>query len=139
MELSLVRILFDFGLVVLIWIVQLIIYPSLLYFSKKELIQWHKKYTQGIFIIVSPMMIGQLAIAAVQLFQEITLFSVMYASIVFALWVITFVCFVKLHGKITDGVFEKNILHQLTNRNWFRTILWTALFIFSLVNFTILR
>ncbi|MFT7429007.1 MAG: hypothetical protein ACI9IZ_001504, partial [Nonlabens sp.] len=40
--LDLLQLLVDFGLVVLIWIVQLIIYPSFLYYGSKTLNKWHK-------------------------------------------------------------------------------------------------
>lgn len=60
MNIDLVRLLLDFGLVVLIWIVQLVIYPSLCYYQDKDLAKWHKIYTQRIGVIVGPLMIAQL-------------------------------------------------------------------------------
>ena len=61
---DLLQLLVDFGLVVLIWIVQLIIYPSFLYYNSNTLSKWHKTYTGRITTIVAPLMIAQIAIAA---------------------------------------------------------------------------
>ena len=57
---DIIRLLVDFGLLVLIWIIQLIIYPSFLFYRAKELITWHKMYTKAIALIVIPLMLGQL-------------------------------------------------------------------------------
>ena len=43
--------LVDAGLVVLIWMVQLIIYPSFLHYDN-NLVEWHHKYTSRIALIV---------------------------------------------------------------------------------------
>ncbi len=135
MEFSLIRLLLDFGLVVLIWMVQQLIYPSFLFYNKERLYNWHKKYTQGMFFVVMPLMVGQLAIAFLQLFQGITFFSTTYATVVFSIWVITFLWFVPLHKKISDSESDSATLHKLISRNWLRTILWTLLFMFSLWHF----
>ena len=54
------RLLLDFGLCILIWMVQLIVYPSFLFFSDNNLFTWHKTYTKAIALIVMPLMLGQL-------------------------------------------------------------------------------
>ena len=51
----------DFGLLVLILMVQVIVYPSFLHFSKTNLIKWHQSYTPKITTIVAPLMIAQVA------------------------------------------------------------------------------
>ena len=50
MDLQSVRLLLDFGLMVLIWIVQLVIYPGLCYYKSEDLGNWHKIYTGRIGI-----------------------------------------------------------------------------------------
>jgi len=42
MSIPLIRLLFDFGLLVLIWLVQLVIYPSFLYYEQDNLKRWHE-------------------------------------------------------------------------------------------------
>ena len=41
MTIDIARVIIDFGAVVLIWMVQLVVYPSFTYFQKKELMDWH--------------------------------------------------------------------------------------------------
>ena len=64
------QLIVDFGLLVLIWIVQLIIYPSFLYYKSKNLMVWHQKYTERIAVIVLPLMLMQLAIAIYLVFCQ---------------------------------------------------------------------
>jgi hypothetical protein len=54
-----IRLLLDFGLVVLIWLVQLVIYPGFKFYSPSNLALWHKIYTGRIGVAVVPMMVWQ--------------------------------------------------------------------------------
>ena len=53
MMLEFFRLLFDSGLLVLILMVQLIIYPSFLRYPLKNLITWNNIYTKRIAVIVT--------------------------------------------------------------------------------------
>ena len=134
MNLELLRLLSDFGLLVLIWLVQLVIYPSFLYFDKESLLAWHKKYTVGISLLVIPLLFGQLATAVLQLFEGASLYTTVSILFIGAVWVSTFTQFVPIHNKIAQGVCEKPVLQKLVTRNWLRTFLWTTIFIFSFLN-----
>jgi len=48
------RVAVDFGMLILIWLVQLIIYPSFQYSARESFIQWHEKYTGLITLVVLP-------------------------------------------------------------------------------------
>ena len=50
----------DFGLLVLIWMVQLVVYPGFKYYQRERLLEWHARYTSRISYIVGPLMLGQL-------------------------------------------------------------------------------
>lgn len=124
--------LIDAGLVVLIWMVQLIIYPSFKYHDK-NLVKWHNKYTQRIAIIVIPLMLYQLVFALILSITNFTLINIFYTLIVFILWLITFLIFVPLHNKISNNNHSTKDLQQLISKNWFRTFLWTFLLIYHLL------
>jgi putative copper export protein len=136
-DLDLVRIIIDFGLLILIWMVQLIIYPSFLYYPKEQLITWHKRYTPSIAVIVGPLMITQLGIAVYQLFNDQSLINTGYLILVVIVWVLTFLIFVPLHGKINDRSFDASVPKRLVLNNWYRTILWTLIFVVSSVVITV--
>lgn len=131
--LDFVALLVDFGLVILIWMVQLIVYPSFVYYSKNELIIWHKKYTYNIAIIVIPLMLGQLLFGIYQAFLDPNLLSAIYLFTVVLLWFITLLKFAPLHREISQGNFDQRMLRGVVHLNWIRTFLWTGLFGFQLV------
>ncbi|SDS16244.1 hypothetical protein SAMN04515667_1549 [Formosa sp. Hel1_31_208] len=133
MIIDLARVIIDFGLVILIWMVQLTVYPSFKHYSRDGLLQWHSRYTKNIAIIVMPLMFGQLIIYFYQVFVSQNLFSILGLTIVILLWVSTFVQFVPLHQQINGNQHTYKTLVQLIMRNWIRTILWSALFLWSLI------
>tara|TARA_R110002051_G_scaffold3333_1_gene18005 strand:+ start:11732 stop:12148 length:417 start_codon:yes stop_codon:yes gene_type:complete len=132
MEIEILNLLFDSGLLVLIWMIQLIVYPSFLYYNKEALVSWHRKYTLRLAIIVIPLMFGQLLLTSWQWYQLQTLEMTMRLLLVIAVWVSTFVQFVPIHNKITQGKATNQHLKQLVHRNWLRTTLWTLICILGI-------
>jgi len=130
LDYSQISLLIDAGLVVLIWMVQLIVYPSFKYYEPKNLLIWHQKYTDRLAVIVIPLMLSQLVFAIFNAFNLATFTSIFTLSIVLFLWIFTFLGFVPLHSKISDGNANQRILNLLIQRNWIRTFLWTALLLF---------
>lgn len=115
------------GLCVLIWMVQLLIYPSFIYFPNQNLRQWHTAYTPRVTLIVAPLMLSQLAIGIYRIYTNAAWFSIAYAILVAAVWLTTFYIFIPIHDKIHKGTFENHLLHKLVSLNWMRTILWSAI------------
>ncbi len=138
MTIEILRLLIDFGLLVLIWSVQRIIYPGFLHYSANELVKWHRIYTSRLTFIVLPLMFGQLAVSIYQMILKANFYSVMSFILVVLLWLSTFLQFVPLHSKISQGEVSQKILNSLVKKNWIRTILWTVLFLLSLLFATIL-
>lgn len=125
------RLLLDFGLVILIWMVQLVVYPSFKFFAPSDLVKWHKKYTVCIAYIVMPLMLGQLLVSAFQVYETQSFYTIGSFVLVLSLWAITFSIFVPLHGKIESNSFLPKDLHLLVKRNWIRTILWNLIGVWS--------
>jgi len=132
MNLEIWRLLFDFGMVILIWLVQLVIYPGLCYYSTSDVAIWHQKYTPRVSYVVMPLMVGQLVIAIIQVTKSAELYTVFSLSTVLILWLSTFIQFVPLHSKISQSQNCDGIPQKLVKRNWLRTILWTLVFFWSL-------
>jgi len=135
MSLAIIRLLFDAGLFVLIWMVQLVVYPSFTFYNSDNLKRWHDKYTKQITFIVMPLMLGQLATTGIQLWQDMTYYTILSGVLVFLLWGATFLKFVPLHNRIINGDFDEEILDDLVWYNWGRTVLWSLLFLISLGKF----
>ena len=126
----------DFGLFVLIWTVQLIVYPSFRFYSPEELRSWHRRYTPRISFIVIPLMLGQLMLYGTLLQQEKNTYSIGSFSLVLLVWLLTFTVFVPRHKGITAGESSEKTLKELVDFNWGRTLIWSFLFLWNYsVNF----
>ena len=127
-----IALLFDTGCFVLIWLVQLVIYPSFGFYETANLKIWHTKYTMAITIVVLPLMSGQLITNAIDVFA-LNHLSIIKFILVLLTWLTTFIIFVPLHNKINRSVKPSAIAQQLVNKNWIRTTLWTVILALSLV------
>lgn len=134
MDLMLFRLIFDFGLVVLIWLVQLIIYPTFSQIDSNNLVRWHKSYTKNLGFVVIPLMFGQLGISAWQAFMNPNLFTLITLLIVLSLWAITFIWFVPFHNAVANSGFSEQLGEKSVTRNWLRTFLWTLLFVLDMLH-----
>jgi len=135
MSVWVIRLGIDFGLVVLIWMIQLIVYPSFLHYTTANLVGWHRKYTPLIGYIVGPLMLVQLGVAIYQASTDFTLYHSLSILMIAAIWVVTFLQFVPIHNNISKGKISKPMLVSLVQKNWSRTILWTLIFLSSAVQF----
>ena len=131
MQIDIIRLLLDFGLVVLIWIIQRIVYPSFLYYSSEDLVKWHRIYTSRFSTVVIPLMFTQLGVSIYQVFAHTNLYTASSLVIIILIWITTFAVFVPIHSKISKENSNESDLVSLVNKNWMRTILWTLLFIYS--------
>ena len=121
------RLVLDVGLLVLTWMIQLIVYPSFLFYTAKELVTWHKIYTKAIALIVIPLMLGQLGITIYQVFLVQNTFTFTSIVLVVFLWGITLLNFAPMHQQISEGNTQIQLLKKLVQNNWIRTIIWTIL------------
>lgn len=133
--LELLRLIVDSGLLILIWMVQLIVYPSFKYYSEENLSIWHPVYTGKITLIVIPLMLGELGIAALQSFYFPNLYSIATLGMIILIWVNTFFQAIPLHQKIEDKVQMKASALKLVQINWIRTVLWTVIFLMTVFNY----
>jgi len=134
MMIDTLRILVDFGLVVLIWMVQLLIYPNFAHYTHKNLLSWHRVYIKRLAGIVIPLMFTQVFVVGYQLYENKEIYTFLSAIPVVLVWLSTFIQFVPLHNKISKGLEIEDSVQKLIHRNWIRTALWTALFLLSFWN-----
>lgn len=128
-----IKLLFDFGLVVLIWLVQLVIYPSFTYYEKFDLIRWHKIYTTRVSFVVMPLMTMQLGLSVYLLYNDISFFNSINFGVISLLWLHTFIKAVPLHRQISLGQNAVFASSRLFKMNRIRTFLWTVLFVYNVV------
>jgi hypothetical protein len=126
----------NFGMCVLIWIVQLVIYPSFEEIEESRFPRWHKKYTFRISLIVLPLMISQVVLLGRLIYHNSfnTVF-IIQGLLIFVAWVVTFTLSVPCHKKLSEKKDTYQI-KRLIASNWLRTAAWTITSILDLVNLT---
>ena len=125
------KLLIDFGLVILIWLTQLVVYPSFSYYQPEDLVRWHTKYTTAVSIVVMPLMLGQVAVHGYGLLQEFNWMRFSACLLILLAWINTFFFAVPMHNKIGMGQEVIESAKGLVGINWYRTGLWSLVFLIS--------
>jgi len=138
MNLQACRIAVDFGLLILIWLVQLIIYPSFEFSAKDTFIEWHERYTGLITIVVLPLMLAQLALTIFHATNDRSWPTITCLVLTTACWVVTFTLSVPAHNQLQAMGNDPNVVKWLVLTNWLRTACWTGVSALSLSQFMLL-
>lgn len=110
-------------LVGVIWVIQLVHYPSFHFVDPQEFRGFHDHHTSSISFIVMPLMVLELALGAYLAFNDRIYLGPFI--IVVLIWMSTFFIQVPLHNALASAKDEVNIT-QLVRTNWIRTLLWTV-------------
>lgn len=107
----------------LIWIVQLVHYPSFRYVP--DFTDFHPHHTASITIIVAPLMVAELAISGWLAYRSGFQWTfVVPLAIVLLIWIATFFRAVPLHEGLAS-VRDDTVIEALIRINWWRTVGWT--------------
>lgn len=109
----------------IIWVVQLIHYPSFKRIKNEEFVLFHKQHTTVMGLLVGPVMVTELVSAFWLITLSVNTFSVLHLLAVILLWILTFFISVPLHNRLTQN-FDENAINRLIATNWPRTLLWTS-------------
>ncbi len=119
------------GMVAVIWFVQVVHYPLFAAVGLDAFVRYEALHTSRISLIVMPLMIAELAgAAALALSPEPLPFAgrterVVGLGLVLAIWASTFLLSVPEHGRLAGG-FDADAHRRLVATNWVRTVLWSA-------------
>lgn len=115
-------------LVGVIWLVQLLVYPSMANVGADGYAGYHNLHTARITPVVAPAMIAELLTAIYFVFTPVEKIDYWYFWIglilVLLIWASTFFVQVPLHDKLIRG-FDGDIQNRLVLTNWIRTIAWS--------------
>lgn len=120
------RLIFDTSTFMLIWMTQLIVYPSFRYFSKDEFKKWHAQYTRSLTLIVAPLLAGQGLSIAYQFFSDVNWYTTICGFLITVVIIYTFVVFIPLHAKLQEYP-STALINKLIHLNWYRAVLWSLL------------
>lgn len=120
-----VNVAVSWGLLILIWLVQIIIYPGLARIPADDFVQYHAWYVIRMTMIVLPLMLGEIIIAITWLFLEDNIFYPMVAGgLIVMVWWSTITFQVPIHKSLQAGK-DRSKLTRLVATNWIRTVAWT--------------
>ena len=119
-----------------IWIIQLVHYPTFLYIDKQKYFNFQKFHMSKVSYLVMPTMTVELISGIYMLLDsenliENNLFLLAFSFLILN-WVITGLVFVKIHNSLLIEYKMQTIL-LLVKLNWIRTILWSLRLIFLTV------
>jgi hypothetical protein len=117
---DLIELIVSASLFILIWMIQILHYPSFLFVDRTIFADFENFHANRISWIVIPLMLTEAGIAIVN-GRPIVL------GIVCLIWLSTFLLQVPCHNKLRAGFHEETIL-RLISTNWIRTILWSIKF-----------
>ena len=109
-----------------IWVIQIVHYPSFHFIEKELYTAFQKFHMNKISIIVIPTMLAEL-ITGMMLFlnkSSKSPFLIISFVILVLIWLITGVFFSKAHNELMTG-YQELVVNQLVVMNWIRTLLWT--------------
>jgi len=115
------------ALVGLIWVIQLVHYPSFHFVDKSNFAQFESFHSLRISIVVIPLMLLELISSLALLYyapKKLMLPIVVALFFVLLVWAITFFVSSPIHGKLLSD-YDKELIDKLISTNWWRTILWT--------------
>ena len=125
----------DLSMFVLIWLVQIIIYPVFLYITEDQFRIWHKIYCKRISYFVLPLMIAQLFESATACFFIGSHLEWIKLGCVLSAWIFTFLISAPCHQNLTKyGKVEREI-SKLISTNWYRTWIWSVVLVISYLQY----
>lgn len=109
-----------------IWIVQLVHYPSFHYVNPTSFAEFSVFHQRAISYVVMPLMLLELisGLYLALVMPSLKVFLWMNFAMLVGIWLSTFFLSVPLHNELIKG-FNSEIIQQLVRTNWPRTILWT--------------
>lgn len=131
--LQLVLTILDFGLLILAWLVQAIIYPSFQYINRESLPKWHANYQTLISFFVLPLMLAQLGLSVWLAVNISGYLTILHSCLLLLIWISTFFQAVPVHQNIEKQIEVEANLSNLVKVNTPRTILWTITFLISFI------
>ena len=134
-ELHIARNLFDLGIVIVVWLAQVIMYPSLAHIERDAFVSWHRKYSSRIAFFVIPLLCGQAIIVGILVYYEASLLNVFSAALIAACWASTFGLSVPCHARLQRAGKDLQVIRKLVRTNLIRTMLWTAVFLIGILQF----
>ncbi len=108
-----------------IWVMQLLHYPALLYVKNETFRQFQNFHMTKISIIVVPIMLIELVSGFIIYLQGERSFEFLASFVLMIiLWIMTGLIFTKFHSKLRKSK-DIRIINKMIFLNWYRTLFWS--------------
>ncbi len=115
-----------------IWLVQLLVYPSFLRVPAESRTSYHQHHMERIPFVVIPLMLAELGsgvLLTIEVWPALPVARAFAMACLAVIWISTFAIQVPLHQRIgRDG--DERATRRLIRTNWIRTLAWTAKAVF---------
>lgn len=114
-------------LVGLIWVIQLLTYPSFQHVDNLNYSQFHIHHVQSITPLVAPLMIAEVLILLNSLFYKNYPLSnevILSCILIVIIWLMTAFISVPIHNKLVLAK-DNALIEKLILTNWIRTLAWS--------------
>ena len=113
-------------MVAIIWIVQILHYPTFLFIDKERYTEFQQFHMNKISYIIVPLMLVELISGLSILFtvENVQFSFYVSLSLLILIWLITGLFFTKFHSELSKK-FSHNTILRLIRLNWIRTVFWT--------------
>jgi len=108
----------------IIWVIQLLHYPSFHFINEKKYVEFQYFHMRRISFIVIPAMLIELASASLLAYFFRSSLTIILLALLLGIWGITFIFFTNMHQKLTTG-YDQTTVDTLVKINWSRTALWS--------------
>lgn len=109
----------------LIWLIQLVHYPSFRFVNPKRFSEFHEFHSRRITWIVLPIMALELTTAICLVYKSPTMLWTLNLAGVVLIWLATAFLSVPSHARLgREGT--ANEMARLVRTNWIRTLIWSA-------------
>ena len=125
--LELIHLIATAMMVSIIWLVQILHYPTFLYIDNERYTEFQNFHMKNISFLIIPLMLLEFLTGFFLLFfvNEIDFYFSISFSLLVLIWLITVLFFTRYHSALSNK-YERNIILKLIRLNWIRTFLWTA-------------
>ncbi len=114
-----------FFLTGLIWVIQLLHYPSFSFVGADKFASFHAFHSLRISMIVMPTMTLELISSATLLYAERNRFWFSQSVLVLFIWLCTAFLSVPIHNRLAFAA-NQSLMDRLVLTNWPRTLFWSA-------------
>jgi hypothetical protein len=112
------------AMVGIIWVIQLLHYPSFHFINEMKYVEFQHFHMTRISFIVIPVMFLELTSAILLGYFFRSILTIILIIILVGIWGVTFIFFTNIHQDLTKG-YDSNIVNWLVKINWCRTALWS--------------